>query len=111
MKMKIREISLITIVIGLVLIYMNFTLFYKNAQIFATLNLVSIIIILGIPLMYKYMEYSRLKKLETLFPKFLRDITGNISTGMTLPQAIRVACRNDYDVLTPYIKEIDAKIS
>ena len=52
-----------------------------------------------------------MKKIEEMFPKYLGDIAQNIASGMTLPQAIRTASKNDYGVLTPLVKEITAKIS
>lgn len=107
---KFLEISLITTVIGLTLILLNFIFFVEIPQIFAVLNMVAAVILLGIPLLYRYIEYSRLKKIEAMFPTFLTDVTENINTGMTLPQAMRTIANNDYGVLTPYVKEMSAKI-
>ena len=109
--MNLKILSLITITVGLIVIYLNFRFFSEIATVFTVLNMTAIIIILGIPLLYRYSQYSKIKKLESMFPKFLRDVTNSINTGMTLPQAIRTSCSNDYDVLTKYVKEMDAKIS
>jgi len=109
--MNLKRLSLITIPIGLIVIYLNFTFFSETDMVFTVLNLAATIIVLGIPLLYRYSQYSKIKKLEYMFPKFLRDVTKNINTGMTLPQAVRTACSNDYDILTKYVKEMDAKIS
>lgn len=111
LKMDLRTISLITIVIGLAITYLNFTFIPTNSQMFAILNLVAGVIALGIPLLYRYTKYARIKKIESIFPVFLRDITQNINAGMTLPQAIRATTNNDYSVLTPYVNDISAKIS
>ena len=109
--MNLKRLSLITIPIGLIVIYLNFTFFSETDMVFTVLNLAATIIVLGIPLLYRYSQYSKIKKLEYMFPKFLRDVTKNINTGMTLPQAVRTTCSNDYDILTKYVKEMDAKIS
>lgn len=111
MQMDFKTVSMVTILIGLIILYLNFTFLPANSQIFAMLNLAAGVIILGIPLLYRYSQYAKIKKIETLFPVFLRDITQNIKAGMTLPQAIRAATNNDYGVLTPYVKDISAKIS
>ena len=105
------EISLITIAAGLAIISVNFIFLSEMPQLFATLNLIAAIIMLGIPLYYKYMDYSRIKKIEGFFPKFLRDVAQNINTGMTLPQAVRTVSKNDYSTLTPYIRDMSSKIS
>ncbi len=109
-KLNIRTISLISFAAGLSLAAFN-NLFLKSyTQIEALINLIAVFLVLGIPLIYKYNEYRLVKKIETLFPKYLTDISENISTGMTLPQAMKAATRNEYQELTPYIKELYAKV-
>ncbi|MBI2578176.1 MAG: type II secretion system F family protein [Candidatus Aenigmarchaeota archaeon] len=110
-RMDLKELTLITTFIGVVLVYINVRFFPQQPQIFSMINLAAVLITLGIPLMFKYSEYKRVKKIEEMFPKFLSDVTGNIHSGMTLPQAIRTATTNYYDDLTPYVHEISAKIS
>ncbi len=110
-KMGLAKVSLITFSAGAALFYVNFTLFFKEPQTFAVLNLVAAVIILGIPLMYKYNDYHHTKQIEVMFPKYLRDVAQNIAAGMTLPQAMKSTLVNDYGVLNPYIKELSAKIS
>ncbi len=110
-KLDLKRVSMVTIVIGLVITYFNFTYFPPNSQIFAIFNLFAGVIILGVPLLYRYTQYAKIKKIESIFPIFLHDITENINAGMTLPQAIRTTTNNDYGVLTPYVRDISAKIS
>lgn len=110
-QMDFMTVSAITTAIGLTLIAMNFIYFSKYPQAFSTLNLISGAIVLGVPLTYRYIMYNKVKKIESIFPIFLRDITENINAGMTLPQAIRSTSRNNYDIFTPYSKEMAAKIS
>ncbi|MBI2579322.1 MAG: type II secretion system F family protein [Candidatus Aenigmarchaeota archaeon] len=103
--------GIISIAAGLALIYVNFMLFSAIPQIFSMINLVAGILVMGIPLLIKYESYGRVKKIEALFPKYLGDVAQNIASGMTLPQAMRTSANNDYSVMTPYVKEISAKIS
>ncbi|MDI6721268.1 MAG: type II secretion system F family protein [Candidatus Aenigmarchaeota archaeon] len=103
--------SIASILSGIFLIYLNFAFFSLSPQMFSAITLVSGILVIGIPLMIKYSDYKKVKRIETLFPRYLSDIAENISSGMTLPQAIRIAAKNDYDVLTPYVRDINAKIS
>lgn len=110
-ELDLKIVSLITIAVGISIIYLNFTFVPNNSQMFSILNLVAGIIIVGVPLLYRYTQYAKVKKIESLFPIFLRDITENINAGMTLPQAIRATTNNDYGVLMPYVKDISAKIS
>ncbi|MBI2173160.1 MAG: type II secretion system F family protein [Candidatus Aenigmarchaeota archaeon] len=103
--------SIASVISGLLLVYVNFILFSGYPQLFSIINLMSGLLIIGIPLVVKYQGYNKVKRIEELFPKYLGDIAQNIASGMTLPQAMRTASNNDYGVLTPLVKEITAKIS
>jgi flagellar protein FlaJ len=108
---EITKLSMVTTAVGIMIIYINFMFFSAYAQIFALINMLGAIIILGIPLFFRYSHYKTSKKMESIFPKFLRDIAENVSTGMTLPQAMRAVATHDYGIMTPYVKDISAKIS
>jgi flagellar protein FlaJ len=66
---------------------------------------------LGIPLLYRYSIYSKYRRIESTFTRFLRDITEGVNTGMTVTQAIRSAAKTDYGDFTPYAREMAAKIT
>lgn len=110
-RLSLKELSMITVAAGLVLLYVNFTFFSEFPQIFAAMNLIAAFIVLGIPLLYRYGEYKKLKKIELVFPRYLKDVADSIATGMTLPQSMKSTLANDYGVLNPYVKELSAKVS
>jgi len=105
-----KTASAVAIGIALAIFYINISLFTAQPQTFAAINGIAVAIALGIPVYVRYREYSRAKQLEHMFPDFMRDITENINVGMSLPKAIRTASGNDYGILTPYVKEVVAKI-
>lgn len=105
------RISIMTTTAGIMLLIINFKFFSNFAQLFAMLNMVSAVIILGFPVMYRYTQFNKVKKIERMFPKYLRDISESIAAGMTLPQAMRSVTKNDYDVLNQHVCDISAKIS
>lgn len=109
--MSLKELSFITLTIGVVILAANFMLFVGQPQLFSAINLVAAIVILGIPLMYKYRDYRRIKVIESMFPKYLQDLSSNLSTGMTLPQAMRAVKSNEYGILNRYVKELEAKVN
>lgn len=109
-EMSFRVITALGLVAGLSILLMNFMFFSKNQQIYAIINLVAMVTMVGMPLSFKYSYYKKTKKIEMLFPKYLRDVAENISVGMTLPQAMKSAATNDYDVLTPYVRAMSNKI-
>src|SRR3972149_6902445 len=104
-----QQTSVISAGAGIALLVLNFTFLSKLDQVYAIVNLAAAILILGVPLMYKYTVFKRVRKIEEMFPKYLDDVSENIAAGMTLPQAIRSISDIDYGALNPYIKEIAAK--
>ncbi len=109
-RMGWKTASVIGIIIGLVILYFNVTYFYEQQEIFSIMNMLAAIVAISIPMYVKYKEYSKIKKMETMFPMLLRDITENLNAGMTLPQSIRTAAENDYGVVSSHAREMSAKI-
>jgi flagellar protein FlaJ len=113
MKEKIfkdwKIVSAIAIGIGAIIVYLNLLLF-QQTPIFAMLNLIAAIIVLGVPIWTYWSSYKRTKAMEAVFPEFLHDITESINAGMSLPQAIREAAKRDYNALTPLVRALAAKI-
>ncbi len=110
-ELDFKLASLIAVIMGMFLLGLNFMLFSPDDQIFAIMNLTVGIIIVGVPLVIKYTEYRKIRKIEEMFPRYLSDIAENISAGMTLPQAMRSVGNIDYGILTKYIRDISSKIS
>jgi flagellar protein FlaJ len=108
MKTKMQsstKVILLLVVIGVSIYLFNFfTIFYLP------LTLLSISIVVTGPALFEYKKYKHNKEIEERFPDFLRDITQNIKTGMTLTQAIIATKNTYYGALTPHIKKIVTKI-
>lgn len=111
LELNMLNLTIITVSMGLIILSVNVLYFIDHPEIFTTLNLVIAIIALGVPLLYRYSIFTRYKRIEAMFPRFLRDITAGVNMGMTVTQAIRTAAKNDYGDFTPYAKEMAAKIT
>lgn len=107
---KFEKMSITGALAGMIVIAINFILLQSSHQMFTIINIIGGIVIIASPTISHYLRYSKMKKVEIMFPQLMRDITENIEVGMTLPQAIRSATNNDYGELTPYVKEISAKM-
>ena len=107
---ELRSLLLITMSIAVVVIGINFIFFSRIPQLFAVINLFAGLIAVGIPVFLTYTRRERAKRIEEMFPVFLRDVNENIRVGMTLPQAIRTATENDYGLFSEFVKEMSAKI-
>jgi len=110
-RFHFNKYSKITIPSGLSILAINFFILSSYTQFFTMINFVAGLMILGVPLVTTYREFSSKKEIESNFPVFLQDLTQGIKTGMTLPQAIKSATNNDYGSLSSHVSEISAKIS
>ncbi len=88
----------------------NYYLFATVSGIFTTINMLALIIFALPVIAIKYMDYSKKKQLEEMFPVFLRDFVESMRGGMTVPNAFKNVSRNDYKALTYYIKKMTAQM-
>jgi flagellar protein FlaJ len=100
------KIILLLTLVGMTVFLVNFFLAGSSMLI----NLFSVAIVVVGPLTIEYNKYKEKKEVEERFPDFLRDITQNIKTGMTLTQAIKATKKTYYAALTPHVKTIIVKI-
>ncbi|MEM3609608.1 MAG: type II secretion system F family protein [Candidatus Aenigmatarchaeota archaeon] len=104
MKSSTKVIILLVIIGVSIYLYNFFTIFYLP------LTLLSIGVVIAGPALFEYKRYKENKEIEERFPDFLRDVTENVKTGMTLTQAITATKNTYYGALTPHIKKITTKI-
>jgi archaellum biogenesis protein FlaJ (TadC family) len=79
--------------------------------LYMPINIVAIFILITPIILVRYVDYSRSKEVEEMFPIFLRDFVETIRGGFTVPQAFKSVSRNDYKALTPYIKKMSAQMN
>ncbi len=60
---------------------------------------------------YKYSKFMQLKSMEAQFPNFVRDLADSKRSGMSFPEAIRLASKSNYGKLTLEIKEMSNRLS
>lgn len=107
---KTRIFIVASILAGSGILVLNFLWFVSISQIFTTLNLVAVAIILGPSLYMMYRDFAYARGIERRFPDFLRDITDGLNAGMTLPQAIKNTRKNDYGAFGLEAKKIAMQI-
>jgi flagellar protein FlaJ len=99
------KIIIVLVIAGVSLFIINFLLAISDL-----LSLVAVGIVIAGPAFFEYNKYKNNKEIEERFPDFLRDITENIKTGMTLTQAIKSTKGTNYGALTPHVKKMITKI-
>jgi flagellar protein FlaJ len=71
----------------------------------------TIVIMLGPLAITDFLEGRRIASIESALPNFFRDLAGMHESGMTLPGAIHLVAQAEYGALTPYIRQLDQRIS
>ncbi|MBI4896345.1 MAG: type II secretion system F family protein [Candidatus Aenigmarchaeota archaeon] len=110
-KLSPNDQTMICIILGVIILAINVQFFSQSKDITFLLNVAGVLVALGFPVYVRYMKFHKIKNIEEIFPTYLNDIAAKISTGMTLPQAIKTVSFNEYGDLNPYAKEIYAKIN
>lgn len=59
----------------------------------------------------KFLEFSRMRKMESEFPSFLADVSSGVDSGMSIPQAIYVTKDREYGRLNTEIEKMATQIS
>lgn len=65
----------------------------------------------GIFGMYEYLHYNWVRKIDAVFPDFVRDLASSRRAGMTFTKAILFTSKGSYGLLTKEIKKIAQEIS
>ncbi len=60
---------------------------------------------------FEFMEFNEIKKAEDGFPAFLRDMSQSVSSGMSLPSAIKTCTQAKYGVLSKYVNKLNVWLS
>jgi archaeal flagellar protein FlaJ len=65
----------------------------------------------GIFGMYEYLHYNWVRKIDAVFPDFVRDLASSRRAGMTFTKAILFTSKGSYGLLSKEIKKIAQEIS
>jgi len=82
-----------------------------NEVIPLLINIVGVMLIALPVFMIVYIEHSKIKEMEDMFPMFLKDLVEGLRGGMSLPIALKNVKDNDYKSLSPLVKKLYAQIS
>lgn len=100
-----KHMTMITVAAGIILFVINQIKIQNDL-----LMILSIMLTVIGPIVTEYNKYRINKEIELRFPEFLRDVSENIRSGMTLPQAITATKKADYGLLDPYLDKIAVQI-
>jgi len=108
MKMYLK-LFILSLVLAIPILILNF-LFFKNTTLFFPINFIALILLFFPILLMKYIENLRRKWIEDKFSVFLRDLIEAVRGGLLLPQAFKAVSKNDYGILSTYVKKMSAQL-
>lgn len=106
-------IIIFSVIVGSLILFINLTTISKVQElrlVSSLINVLSLLIIVLPIVIYQINTYSKLKRIETFFPIFLRDLVEASRGGLTLPHALKSVSRNDYKELTPIVRKLAARL-
>jgi flagellar protein FlaJ len=92
------------------IIIIDFLFLREIKVLFQTFIFFAIFVFILPIVLWKYLEYKRLKEIEDMFSVFLRDFVEAVRSGMPVTQAFKSVSNNDYRALTKYVKKITAQL-
>lgn len=98
-------------IVAALIVIIGVPLFYNNIGILGNLILLAVVIGFLPWLILNYMDMKHIRSIEEHLPAFMLDLSETQKTGLTLPDAIRMATKSDYGRLSPEIKRINDQIS
>jgi flagellar protein FlaJ len=104
-----KKIKIIVLTISTIL--MVFGYLTRDVGVFANTLIISTFIIFSTFAFFEYEHYRQWKEMEEKLPIFLHDLTENLSSGISLPRAIKVVSKNDYGSLNVLVKYLANQIS
>lgn len=93
-----------------IMLLIDFLYLRSIPALFSSISIIAMFLFMLPIVMVKYMEYRSVKMIEEMFPVFLRDFVESIRGGMTVPTALKSVSKNDYKVLSPFIKKMAAQM-
>ncbi|MCK4496603.1 MAG: type II secretion system F family protein [Candidatus Aenigmarchaeota archaeon] len=104
-----RKIIIIPSCVSIALILSG--LFLGDVGVLGNLIIISIFITITPYFVYRYSKFLWLKAIENQFPNLVRDLADSARSGMSMPEAIKIATRANYGKLTEEVKKMNNRLS
>ncbi|MEM5854316.1 MAG: type II secretion system F family protein [Candidatus Aenigmatarchaeota archaeon] len=107
---KFLSLTLLNVFFAISLFIINYLFFKHIVNVFMAVNIFALIISVLPIILWRYLEYRKLKVVEAMFPAFLRDFIELMRGGMTVEQAMKNLKKNDYKDLSFHVKRMAAQL-
>ncbi len=107
MEIKIKQRHVIGMAAGLVILILDFLLFYSDNSRFFKPVIAIAIIAAGIQFFLDFLnENKRQKEIEAKFLEFVRALVETVRSGIPIPKAIIHISKADYGSLSRYVRKL-----
>ncbi len=111
MEIRIRSKHIITMIVGLSIVLLDFILFFgTNSRLFRPLIALGLFIASLQFWLDILRENKRQREIELKFIEFVRALVETVRSGIPIPKAILSVSKADYGALSPYIKKLANQI-
>ena len=107
---KFMLLTIVNTLIVAAILILNYIFLREVSNIFITINIVAVIMLVLPFVVLKYLEYNKVKVMEETFPNFLRDFVESVRGGMTIKDSMKSLARNDYKELSPLVNKMAAQL-
>lgn len=108
-KLKFEGRHLISILVGLGIIFISLFLFNGNFMQGSFVFVGMIVVVLQFLIDF-FVEVRRQKEIEDAFPDYVRNLVGAVKSGMPISKAIVYVSKTEYGPLTYYAKKMSNQI-
>ena len=111
MELRIKSRHIITMIVGLSIVLLDFILFFgTNSRLFRPLIALGLFIASLQFWLDILRENKRQREIELKFIEFVRALVETVRSGIPIPKAILSVSKADYGALSPYIKKLANQI-
>jgi len=96
---------------GLGLVLVLISLFTGDFSVIGNTLIIALALSIVPYFLYRYARFVYIKSLETEFPNFVRDLSDAKRSGMSLPQAIKIASRSNYGKLSIEVRKMHNRLT
>lgn len=105
------ETRKIPVYAAVALLVIGFAFFSGNKGILANFVLMAMLVGVIPFVLMSYFEFHNIRLIEEQLPVFLRDLAESQKAGMSLPDALKIASKTDYKLLSKEIKKLNDQLS
>jgi archaeal flagellar protein FlaJ len=104
-KIRFRPVYILSILLGLFMIFLDITFLYKTRLFFPVL--IFSLVIMSIHFWIDFFaENNRQKQVELMFLEFMRSLTESVKSGISIPRSIENISTKDYGALKPHVTKL-----